>query len=201
MSHNAPCVIKLRVSTRHVNTYIKSRPTAAPDASRGKRFVSMMYEGVLLFAVVFLADLLFDTLTNSRHGLMFREGRQIWLFIAIGAYFMISWYRGGQTLPMRAWHIKLVGDQGYRPSFKQLLLRYLLMWLLPLAGMAVTHAAVIATGWSAIYSFAIAAPFLVFLTTFGSEKQFLHDRLAKTRIINVKLVKIDASSQQTTNTN
>jgi len=45
----------------------------------------MMYEGVLLFAVVFLAGYLFDTLTQSRHALMLRDGRQVWLFIAIGA--------------------------------------------------------------------------------------------------------------------
>jgi|GEM_PF-189911 uncharacterized RDD family membrane protein YckC len=175
------------------------RLSQAPDASRAKRIASMMYEGVLLFAVVFLADMLFDTLTQSRHGLMFREGRQVWLFIAIGAYFLVCWYRGGQTLPMRAWHIKLVGEQGYRASFKQLLLRYLLMWLLPLAGMALIHAAVIATAWPAIYMFAIAAPFLVFITTLGNERQFLHDRLAKTRIIDVKSIEADVAAQQKSN--
>ena len=49
----------------------------------------MMYEGVLLFAVVFLADYLFDTLTQSKHGLMLRGARQAWLFFAIGVYFLI----------------------------------------------------------------------------------------------------------------
>lgn len=179
----------------------KSRFNGAPDASRRKRFVSMMYEAVLLFAVVFLADMLFDTVTNSRHGLMFREGRQVWLFVAIGIYFLISWYRAGQTLPMRAWHIKLVGERGLRPSFKQLLLRYFLMWVMPLAGMALVHAAVIATGWPALYMFGIAAPFLSFATTLGTEKQFLHDRLAKTKIIDVKVAEADVAAQQATNTN
>ncbi len=173
------------------------RLNQAPDASRAKRFASMMYEGVLLFAVIFLADMVFDILTQSRHGLMFREGRQVWLFIAIGAYFLVCWHRGGQTLPMRAWHIKLVGDQGYRASFKQLLLRYFLMWLLPLAGMALIHALVIATNWPAIYMFAIVAPFLAFIPTLGSDRQFLHDRLAKTRIIDVKSIEADAAAQQT----
>jgi hypothetical protein len=57
----------------------------------------MMYEGVLLFAVVFLTDYLFDTLTQSKHGLMLRSTRQAWLFLAIGGYFMLCWVRSGQT--------------------------------------------------------------------------------------------------------
>jgi uncharacterized RDD family membrane protein YckC len=75
--------------------------------SRGRRFASMMYEGVLLFAVTFLAGYLFDTLTQSRHALVLRGTRQIWLFFAIGVYFLICWRRNGQTLPMKAWHIRL----------------------------------------------------------------------------------------------
>ena len=145
-----------------------------------------MYEGVLLFAVVFLADYLFDTLTQSRHGLMFREGRQVVVFVAIGAYFLICWHRGGQTLPMRAWHILLVGASGGKPSFNQLLLRYLLIWPLPLAGMAVIYGLVSLTGWPAIYLFAVAAPFLIFIPTFGSNPQFLHDRWSKTRLVDIR---------------
>jgi len=69
------------------------RLSQAPDASRAKRIASMMYEGVLLFAVVFLADMLFDTLTQSRHGLMFREGRQVWLLLpsALILGLLVSW--------------------------------------------------------------------------------------------------------------
>src|SRR5690606_37512777 len=95
-----------------------------PDASRGKRFASMMYEGVLLFAVVFIADYLFDALTQSRHGLTLRLERQVILFLAIGIYFFICWRAGGQTLSMKAWHIKLVNQGLSRPSTVQLVGRY-----------------------------------------------------------------------------
>ncbi|MCD8503524.1 MAG: RDD family protein [Burkholderiaceae bacterium] len=160
--------------------------TDMPNASRGKRFAAMMYEGVLLFGVVFTADYLFDTLTQSKHALMFRPGRQFWLFLAIGAYFLLCWHRGGQTLPMRAWHIKLVGANGQRPSLKQLLVRYLLMWPVPLVGMALIYALVSVTGWPAIYTFAIVTPFLVFIPSwFAADGQFLHDRLAGTRIVDI----------------
>ncbi len=157
-----------------------------PNASRGKRFAAMMYEGVLLFGVVFSADLLFDVLSQSKHALMLRPERQAFLFAAIGLYFILCWYRGGQTLPMRAWHIKLVNAQGYKPTLKQLFWRYVLLWPIPLAGMALIYALVWLTGWPAIYMFAIVTPFLVFIPSwFASDGQFLHDRVIGTRIADI----------------
>ena len=146
----------------------------------------MMYEGVLLFGVVFTADFLFDTFTQSKHALMLRPERQAWLFVAIGVYFILCWYRGGQTLPMRAWHIKLVNAAGYKPTLKQLFWRYVLLWPIPLMGMGLIYVLVWFTGWPAIYTFAIATPFLVFVPSwFVSDGQFLHDRLIGTRIVDI----------------
>lgn len=147
----------------------------------------MMYEGVLLFAVVFLAGYLFDTLTQSRHALMLRAGRQIWLFIAIGAYFLVCWRRSGQTLPMKAWHIKLLSLNGQPAETWRLLLRYVYMWILPLIGAGLVWAAATFSGWNAMLMLIVASPFLVFIPTwFTSDQQFLHDRLAGTRLINVQ---------------
>lgn len=67
----------------------------------------MLYEAMLVFGVVFVAGLLLDTVTQSRHALTLRHTRQFWLFIVLGAYFIYSWMRGGQTLAMQTWHIKL----------------------------------------------------------------------------------------------
>jgi len=54
---------------------MKTSAPATDSPSRLRRFACMMYEGVLLFAVVFLASYLFDTLTQSRHALVLRHGR------------------------------------------------------------------------------------------------------------------------------
>jgi uncharacterized RDD family membrane protein YckC len=171
--------------------------TPLPDASRGKRFVAMMYEGALLFGVVFTADYLFDALTQSKHALMFRPGRQMWLFLVIGVYFMLCWRRGGQTLPMRAWHIKLLASNDQRPSFRQLFVRYVMMWPLPLAGMALIYGLVLVTGWPGIYTFAIVTPFLIFIPTwFAPDGQFLHDRLARTRIVDIAKPTKNAATHQ-----
>lgn len=170
----------------------RTEPTAtllahAPAPPRLRRFASMMYEGVLLFAVVFLAGYLFDTLTQSRHALMLRAGRQVWLFIAIGAYFLICWRRSGQTLPMKAWHIRVLGIDGRPAQTWRLLLRYVYMWILPLLGASLVWAGAQLSGWNAMLMLIVAAPFLVFIPTwFTAEQQFLHDLLAGTRLINVQ---------------
>lgn len=177
------------VSTHNPSPVLNTMP--APP--RLRRFASMMYEGVLLFAVVFLAGYLFDTLTQSRHALMLRGGRQVWLFIAMGAYFLICWRRSGQTLPMKAWHIKVLGINGRPATTSRLLLRYAYMWVLPLLGAGLVWAAAHLSGWNAMLMLIIGAPFLVFIPTwFTAEQQFLHDLLAGTRLVNVKPIK-DAS--------
>lgn len=153
---------------------------------RWRRFACMMYEGVLLFAVVFLASYLFDTLTQSRQALMFRHGRQFVIFLAIGVYFIMSWRRGGQTLPMRTWHIRLVRRDGTRAAVPQLAARYILMWPIPLLAAWLVLAASRYTGYSSTDLLIVFAPFTIFLWTWiDREQQFLHDRIAGTRLVNI----------------
>ncbi|VFR56660.1 Probable transmembrane protein [plant metagenome] len=160
----------------------------APVPGRLRRFACMMYEGVLLFAVVFLATYLFDTLTQSRHGLMLRHARQGWLFLAIGAYFLLCWRMGGQTLPMKTWHIRLVDARGAIPGLGRLVLRYVLMWVLPLTAAAGVWALSASTGWASANSLIVFTPFMNFLGTWGGRDggQFLHDRLAGTRLVSTQ---------------
>src|SRR3546814_18464097 len=69
----------------------KPSKTHSSTPSLWRRFASMMYEGILLFGVIFLASYLFDTLTQSRSGMTLRHGRQAVVFIAIGIYFIMCW--------------------------------------------------------------------------------------------------------------
>lgn len=158
-------------------------PALLPPPNRLRRFACMMYEGVLLFAVVFLAGYLFDTLTQSRHALTLRHERQAFLFLAIGVYFVLCWRIGGQTLAMKTWHIKLTLADGAPASLPRLIARYVLCWPLPLAGAAAISAASSATGWPSIDMLIVAAPFLNFLWTWvDRDGLFLHDRLLGTRL-------------------
>jgi len=165
------------------NTCTMTILTRDIPASRLRRFACMMYEGVLLFAVVFLAGYLFDTLTQSRHALALRHGRQAVLFAAIGLYFVLCWRLGGQTLAMKTWHIRLVGSDGAPPGLRQLIARYVLSWLVPLAGAGLIAAAAHGMGWPSMYTLIIVTPFLNFIWTWlDRDAVFLHDRLLGTRL-------------------
>lgn len=160
-------------------------PDLSATPSRARRFACMMYEGVLLFGVVFLATYLMDTLTQSRHGLALRPERQAWLFVVIGVYFVLCWRRGGQTLPMKTWHIRLVGRDGQPPTFGRLMLRYVLIWPVMLAAIALISLGSALTGWPSLDMLVVVAPFVSFLWTWlDPDAQFLHDRLAGTRLRN-----------------
>lgn len=146
----------------------------------------MLYEAVLLFGVVFLADYLFDTLTQSRHALMFREMRQAWLFVAIGAYFVFSW-RHGQTLPMKTWNIRLVDRTGVAPTLARSIVRYVLAWIPVLAAVAIVWAARELSGLPAVLSFIVFAPMAIFVWSWiDPDGQFLHDRILGMRLYSTK---------------
>lgn len=164
-----------------------SPATLLATPSRLRRFAGMMYEGVLLFGIVFAAGYLFDTLTESHSGLMYRSIRQGVLFLAIGLYFLASW-RSGQTLPMKTWDIRLINREGGRPSLGRLTLRYLLMWPLPLLAALAVQGASRLTGYASTDLLIVFAPFSIFIWSwFDRDGQFLHDRLAGTRLVDVRM--------------
>jgi len=155
-----------------------------PAVGRLRRFACMMYEAVLLFGVVFLAGYLFDTLTQSRNALMWRLIRQGVLFVAIGVYFVLSWRKRGQTLPMKTWNIRLVDRQGQTPSLGRLLARYGLIWPIPLLAAWGVQQAARLTGYASTDLLIVFAPFALFIPTwFDTDRQFLHDRLLGTRLV------------------
>lgn len=167
-----------------------ANPQSAAPAPAGlwRRFASMMYEGILLFGVVFLASYLFDTLTQSRSGLTLRHGRQIVVFIAIGIYFILCWRARGQTLPMKTWNIRLVDRDGRTPPMSRLVVRYILVWPLPLVFAQAIFAISHATGRPATDLLIVFAPFTLFIWPWlDADRQFLHDRLLGTRLVDVPI--------------
>lgn len=142
----------------------------------------MIYEGLLLFAVVFLAGYLFDTLSQSRHALTLRPVRQLWLFLWIGIYFVWFWTHGGQTLPMKTWRMRVVGADGKALRPGRAVLRYLLCWIFLLPALALAEA-LGTQGWVSVAIAAIALIVPPFWMKFDRDGQSLHDRLAGTRLI------------------
>ncbi len=87
-----------------------------------------LYEGILMFGVVFIASYLFDTLSQSRHALANRGLRMGFLFVVFGIYFAWFWSRG-QTLAQKTWHIRVVSLTGAPVTQARAALRYVLCWV------------------------------------------------------------------------
>jgi uncharacterized RDD family membrane protein YckC len=151
----------------------------APSLRR--RMACWLYEGILLFGVVFLAGYLFGTLSQTRNAMDNRHGLQAFVFVIFGIYFAWFWAHG-QTLAMKTWNIRLVDRQGRRVTQLRALGRYVLSWvwfLPPLAAVAPFHLnaaemTVITLGWIAVWAL---------LSRFHPQRQFWHDALAGTRLV------------------
>lgn len=126
-----------------------------PTAKLWHRYAAMVYEALLLVAVLFIADYLFISLTHNAQSPLLKALLQIYLLTVMAAYFSWFWMRG-QTLAMKTWHIRVVSINGNKLSLRQALLRFLFSWLI---------------GITQIWAF------------LDRDGQFLHDRLAGTRLV------------------
>lgn len=146
-----------------------------------RRLACWVYEGMLLFAVVFISGYLFSALTQTKHALENRHGHQAFVFLVLGVYFSWLWAKG-QTLAMKTWHIRVVDTHGRPLTQLHALKRYLWSWLWvlpPLAvskwvGVSTAEASVLFGGWVLIWAL---------LSRFHHQNQYLHDVLAGTRLI------------------
>jgi uncharacterized RDD family membrane protein YckC len=122
-----------------------------------RRLASMLYEAILLFAVGFFAAWLFYFASGGLDATAgwLRHTLQLFIGVVFAGYFLWSWLRGGQTLAMKAWGIRLVD---VTPG--KALARFLLA------------AALVPTSISILWALV------------DRDRQFLHDRLAGTRLIN-----------------
>ena len=138
---------------------VDSHQVLASQATLTRRFLSLIYELAVLSAVLLVAALPFVVLTRDAHGVA-RPLLQLYLMLIAGAYFVCQWCRGGQTLPMKTWRLRLVRRDGAPLTRKQALQRY-----------CVALAGTLAFG--AGFAWALIDP----------ERQFLHDRVMGTRVI------------------
>ena len=140
-----------------------------------------VYEGMLMFAVVFIAGYLFGTLSQTRNAMDNRNGLQAFVFLVFGVYFVWFWAKG-QTLAMKTWHIRVVDIGGNPLTQQRALLRYLLswFWFLPplgagwLMNLSATQGGLLALVWVAVWAG---------LARLHPQQQFWHDAWAGTRLV------------------
>ena len=127
-----------------------------------RRLASMAYEGLLTIGVLAATFLLPYVLL----GVIWQVAVPGWvellhLVLVLGIYFVWLWRRDGQTLAMKTWRLKLESAiTGGRLSLPQAWLRYVLSWF-----------SLLFFGAGILWAL------------FDRDRQFLHDRLAGTRIV------------------
>ena len=110
--------------------------TSGTIAGFGRRLAALVYDSLLLTALlmIYTAGALFFT-----HGAaVLPETAGAWVYVyragligVIAGYYVLNWLRSGQTLGMRAWHLRAVSDAGQPMRCKAAVLRLgmaLLAW-------------------------------------------------------------------------
>ncbi|MBP7954072.1 MAG: RDD family protein [Pseudomonadota bacterium] len=128
-----------------------------------QRILCLIYDFLLLLAIIFIASFIFVPLFSKMDNEYFKPLYQFYLLIIMGLYFIWFWTHGGQTLAMQTWKLRLVdANGGGSITKKQAITRYLLALL--------------------VYPFFCIGIIWIF---FDRDRQFLHDRIAGTRIIKL----------------
>lgn len=164
---------------------MKSGVTPPDTARLWRRIASLLYESLLVAAMLLATAVSFYIVAPGLINGVQRLLLQVCLAAVLTAYFLCCWCRSGQTLPMKTWKMRLVDRQGQPVSALRALARLALATLTlgaSCAGFAVLwkrpHEAL---GWS------LLAPGLISLAwaLLDRDRQFLHDRLAGTRIVSM----------------
>lgn len=120
----------------------------------------MCYELLLLMAILFISGWAFLAVARALDPALSRPLLQLCLLGVTITYFAYCWTHGGQTLPMKTWRIRLVTRDGGAITLPTAIRRY----LFALAGVGLCG---LGLAW----------------VIFDRDRQFLHDRLAGTKIV------------------
>lgn len=144
-----------------LNKPLPQRPRVELAGLR-RRLASMLYESLLLLGVLGLTFmvpyLVLGVVLNVAPA-----GWVAWLhvYLVLGAYFIWYWRRRGQTLAMQTWRLQLVrATDGRAPPVATAWLRYTL-------------------AWPSVLCFGLGLAWALV----DRDRQFLHDRLAGTRVV------------------
>lgn len=142
---------------------------ADPPCPLWLRLVALAYDLLIVLAIVMVIGLLCQLATGGR---LIASGARtlvpLWYQLlqgtAVAAYFVASWRRGGQTVGMRPWRIRVCRDDGGTISLPQAVIRVLvaaapmlLLALAPMLGLRATLWAVLAA-WALWFATALFDP-------------------------------------------
>ena len=160
---------------------------ATQTASLWRRFGAFVHELLFLVAYLFITGLIFasvsgESMSAGRPQILagpIATLQQAYLFLSIGAYFIYFWINGRRTLAFKTWQLSLVAAAGGPVTLRQAVIRYLATWIGPALGLGLFL--LIGTRGSAWWILGVFANFLWAFV--DPARQFLHDRIAGTRVL------------------
>ena len=150
-----------------------------------RRLAALLYDALLVIAILFIAALPLPLVEESVRTLWWaRILEQLYLVTAWFLFFGWFWTHGGQTVGMKAWRMKLLRENGDKPSWRDALIRFALSsgcfyLLLALFGLGILSGKI---------AFILAGITfgLAFLWILIDRKGCAwHDRLSRTRLVVV----------------
>ena len=101
-------------------------------ASLGRRFGAILYDSLLVFALMSLATLPFVAIRTGQPVAAGDAIYQLTMLLVAYVFFAGFWWRVGRTLGMQSWGLQLETMDGRRPGLDRASLRFvaaLLSWL------------------------------------------------------------------------
>ena len=160
---------------------------ALPSASLGRRWSALIYEGLLVTALILVAGFAVLPFVGSvPPGSRGASALQIlppasraFLFVyyvaVLGAYCVFFWTRGRRTLAMKTWRLTVRTHDGRPLDARAAVKRYTAAWIGPAIGLA-------AYAWLGRWGL-LAGLVNYAWAWIDRDSRFLHDRIAGTEIV------------------
>jgi uncharacterized RDD family membrane protein YckC len=139
-----------------------ARPVALP-AAPGWRLLAFVYDLLPMIPLMMAVSALFLWIHGGRPlepGSLMMVLERSSILGLVGLYFVLSWRRGGMTLGMRPWRLRVLAADGKPAAWRALWIRYFVALLLP--------------GVCWLWCF------------FDAERRGLHDVAAKTLLVRLQ---------------
>jgi uncharacterized RDD family membrane protein YckC len=108
------------------STQTQVKPVAAV-AHLGWRLLALLYDGLIALALLMAFSALVLFMRSGvpvKPGSLMAFAEFLLLWSVIGAYAVLSWRFGGQTVGMRPWRLRVVDSDGGTPGWRALLIRF-----------------------------------------------------------------------------